>query len=233
MELSDLTRPTSKVVWITLSPDDAALVGGWAPAALMEATYREIADRIDPDFLQQKIRADALAGIRLAGFNGDEMSFWVKSSEYDTGPRGRNLRYLNTVRFLEWEDIGSDLTMRPIDRSRMLMFAGNLQLNCTCPSFLYHGYRYLLDQIGASLIPEPRPPVRNNPNMRGIVCKHMNRVLRSFPFYSGVLAKEVRGQFGATGGRAQVADQKSQRAEQLRRDMAAGRVIDADFEEIV
>lgn len=192
---------------------------------LDEAAYSEIVKRIDPQFLNQKVRADALEGIRLAGFNNDEMSFWVKSSMYSDN----STRWMSTIRFKEWEDIGSDLTMRPIDRSRMLMFSGNIELNCTCPSFLYHGYRYILDQMGASLIPEKRPPVKNNPQQRGVVCKHLNRVLRSFPFYSADLAKRLSTEFGAKAGQTATADRKSRMADDLKKN----RVLDVDFKEIM
>jgi len=133
-------------IWLCVDPIRAS--------RLDEATYKQITAMIDEDFLQQRVRAAALSGVRLSNINDKtgEMTFMVRSSEFDKpGTKGNNTFYANTVRFKEWDDVVDEEDMKPIERARLLMFDGNLELNCTCPSFLYHGYRYLLTKHGASI----------------------------------------------------------------------------------
>lgn len=160
---------------------------------LTEATYKEIAELIDGAFLAQKVRADQLNGIFYRGFDGNTMVFEVNSSEHEEN----RIRYRNLIEFDEWEQIGQDNDFNAAEKARMLLWVGNIKLHCTCPSFLYWGYQYMLNVLDSAIYPEQRPPKERNPNERGIVCKHLNRVLRVLPFYSGSIAKEFRNQFGS------------------------------------
>ena len=196
------------------------------PHILDELTYKQITGMIDENFLQQGVRARVLEGVRLANIDSDkgEMTFLVKSSEHKTN----NLYYANTIRFAEWEDVIDEEDLNPIGRARLLMFDGNIKLNCTCPSFLYHGYRYLLDQKDASIFPEKRPPNKNNPAGRGIVCKHMNRVIKAFPFYSGDLARHIKLHHNTKSGKTRSWDLKSKLAEIMKKNKS----IEVPYEEI-
>lgn len=160
--------------------------------SLNEATYKEIASLIDGNFLSQKVRADALNGIQLQGFDDNIMRFVINSSEYQTN----RIRYQCSVKFDEWDEVLQDGEFNNNERARMLLWIGNIRLHCTCPSFLYHGYQYLLGAIDASIYPEERKPQSQNPDERGIVCKHLNRILRVLPFYSGNIAAEMKRQSG-------------------------------------
>jgi hypothetical protein len=193
---------------------------------LNELTYKKIVGMIDEDFLQQGVRARVLEGVRLANIDSEkgEMSFLVRSSEHSSN----NLFYANTIRFDEWNDVVDETDLNPIGRARLLMFDGNVRLNCTCPSFLYHGYRYLLDRQEASIFPEKRPPRRNNPHQRGIVCKHMNRVLKAFPFYSGDLARHIKQHHNLQDGKTRSWDMKSKMADIMRKN----KTIEVPYEEI-
>lgn len=186
---------------------------------LFELNYKQITGMIDEDFLQQKARAAALSGVQFSSIDDEngEMVFMVKSSEWNKGgAKGQNVIYANTVRFKEWKDVVDEDDATPIERARLLMFDGNLELNCTCPSFLYWGYRWLLTQHDASVFPETRPPVERNPQHRGIVCKHMNRTIKAFPFHSGKLAAHIKQHHHVVPGKDQAADLKSRIADVLR-----------------
>lgn len=183
--------------------------------SLKEATYKEIASLIDPEFLMQGVRAAELKGIRLDVQNRgwakdrptafdpeDTLNFLIDSAEKDTN----NTDYLNSIKFEEWDEVGSDPDLNsPREKALMLLWVGNIRLHCTCPSFLFWGYQYLLTVIDASIYPEIRRPVIRNggstrygpPADRGIVCKHMNRILKALPFYNGAIAKEIKEQFGS------------------------------------
>lgn len=159
---------------------------------LNELNYREIATGIDGNFLNQKVRADALNGIRLAGFNDNVMSFMINSSEFDDN----RIKYKVDIMFDQWDELGQDTDFNYAERARMLLWVGDIRLHCTCPSFLYWGYQYILTVLDASIYPEERFPRIRNPGERGIVCKHLNRILRVLPFHSGEMANELKNQFG-------------------------------------
>ena len=162
-------------------------------ALLNEATYKDIGSLIDGNFLNQKVRADELTGIRFVGFEPDDvMNFYVDSSNKENN----RIRYTNSIQFNEWDEIGSDPDLNFAERARMLLWVGNIKLHCTCPSFLYWGYQYMCTTLDAAIYPEERFPRERNPGERGIVCKHLNRVLRVLPFHSGEIAREAKRQFG-------------------------------------
>jgi hypothetical protein len=108
------------------------------------------------------------------------------------------------------------------------MFDGNLALNCTCPSFLYWGYRYLLTKHDASIFPETRPPVKRNPYQRGIVCKHLNRTIKAFPFYSSDLANYIKRYHEVDPDKDKTVDLKSRIAEHVKNNDVTG----ADYEDV-
>lgn len=189
---------------------------------LDEMTYKELIAAIDPVFLNQERprpgrpndlpdpgRAGALRGVYYKRFDHNTMVFDVTSSEIDLN----GVMYMNLVRFMDWDEIGADPDMTPREKALMLLWTSDIQVHCDDPSFLYWGYQYILTQLNASIYQEPRFPSVNNPGLRGIVCKHLNRVLRALPFYSGDLAKEITRQFG---GKVDKTDQRDiQRRETL------------------
>lgn len=192
---------------------------------IAEANYKQIAAKIDNDFLQQKLRSAALDGVKLAGVQDRSLVFYINSankSENDTV-------YTNIFRIKEWDSLIDEQSLSPIQRARQLMFDGNLELHCTCPSFLFWGYQYLLTQIDAALMPEGRPPVKKNPNHRGIVCKHLHRTIKTFPFYASDLAKYIRQNNAVADVKKAVVDKKSKKADQIKADPEA----EADFNEVV
>ena len=176
---------------------------------LNELTYKDIAGGVDGAFLNQKVRADALDPIEFIGMvdsvtSRDNRRFYsdtrnislfnVKSSEYSEN----GIIYPNTVAWEDWDEVGNDPdTPSYRDKAMFLIWASNVRLNCTCESFFWWGYQYILTQLDASIFPVQVAPKVRNPNVKGVVCKHMNRVLRSLPFYTGEIAAEMRDQFGA------------------------------------
>lgn len=159
---------------------------------LDEASYRELAGLIDGNFLNQNVRAEELKTIRYAGFDGDTMIFNVNSREFEDN----SIVYKCLIQFVDWDQIGQDNDLDNNEKARMLLWVGNIKLWCADPSFQYFGYNYLLSVLDAAIYPEVRKPVKKNPQERGSVCKHLNRVLRVLPFYLGDIAKELKRQFG-------------------------------------
>lgn len=159
---------------------------------LGEATYRELANLIDPNFLDQKVRSSMLKRVEYVGFNGDTMQFLVPSSEYDKN----HIKYANLVQFSDWEEIGQKEGFDAREKANLMLWYSNVKLHCSCPSFLYWGYQAILSVLDSAIFPEERKPVVRNPHERGIVCKHGNKLLQVLPFQSGRIASEIKSQFG-------------------------------------
>jgi hypothetical protein len=159
---------------------------------LGEATYKELANLIDPNFLSQQIRTAQLKRVEYVGFNRDTMQFQIPSSEYEKN----HIKYGNLVQFDEWDEVGQMGDLNAAEKARMLLWVGNIKLHCTCPSFLYWGYQAILSVLDSAVYPEDRFPATRNPQERGIVCKHGNLLLQVLPFQSGRIAAEIKTQFG-------------------------------------
>ena len=50
---------------------------------------------------------------------------------------------------------------------------GDVKLSCTCPAFLYQGYRYIMYKAQAGIDREIRSPDKTNPEREGMACKHI------------------------------------------------------------
>jgi hypothetical protein len=152
---------------------------------LNESTYKELSLLIDPNFLDQGLKAKQLRNIHLKGFEDNTMIMEIDSSL-------GNGKYRNLFRMPQMEEMVQDLDLKPMEAAKLLVWAGDIQLHCSCPSFLYHGYQYMLTVLNSSIIPEERPPKKTNPHHNGAVCKHLNRTLKAFPFHISDIAKEIK-----------------------------------------
>ena len=165
-----------------------------------EVTYKDIASGIDNSFLRQGERSKALSAPQLAGFEHNLMNWRVPSADFSTN----RIVYLDQVQFDDWDEVGQDQSLNWRERAMFLLWASNIRLHCTCPSFLYWGYQYILTVFDAAIHPETTRPGkypddprrRRNYQEKGIVCKHLNRVLQVLPFHNMAIAQELRSQFG-------------------------------------
>lgn len=194
------THDTSKE--ISISSDPHELIRHYQPRLqvclrpdLKEATYKELASMIDPGFLSRSLRFAELRQATFSGFDPeDTINFLVNSSKFEEN----GIQYMNQVQFVEWDEVGSDPDYKNArEKALMLLWVGNLKVHCTCPSHLYHGFQYLLTALDAAIYPETRPPVKRNPQQRGIVCKHMQFTFRVLPFHNQKIAAEIKRQFGS------------------------------------
>jgi hypothetical protein len=49
----------------------------------------------------------------------------------------------------------------------------NLKISCTCPGFLYQGYKFISWEANVGIDKETRSPDKTNPNREGLACKHI------------------------------------------------------------
>jgi len=177
---------------VHLTMDSYELHSLWGWDDLYEDTYRDVAALIDGNFLNQKIRTEALESAILERVDEDTLVFGVKSSEYETN----HIVYQCLVQFDNWDEVGQDPDLNAVEKARLLLWTGNIKLHCSDPSFLYWGYQWIETQYDIAIYPEDRPPVKNNPQHRGICCKHLNLTLQVLPFNSGKIATAMKEQFG-------------------------------------
>jgi len=175
---------------IHLSMDVSELHKLWG-LKLYEDTYKDVATLIDGNFLSQRIRTKVLESAILERVDEDTLVFGVKSSEYDDN----HIVYQCLIQFDNWDEVGQDPDLTYMEKARLLLWTGNIKLFCSDPSYLYY-YQWIETQYDIALYPEDRPPVKKNPQQRGIVCKHLNLVLQVLPFNSAKIAAAMKEQYG-------------------------------------
>lgn len=51
--------------------------------------------------------------------------------------------------------------------------SGDIKISCTCPAFLYMGYKYITYKRQVGINKETRAPDKTNPERKGMACKHI------------------------------------------------------------
>ena len=158
--------------------------------SLLEFTYSDLRGSVQP-----KIRARSKklpSGTKFVKFD-KKNGVLVFTSESQTHP-GTGLLWKQRIKLVDLPvalDIPDD-KLRMIDRVRLASY-GDIQAECNCPSFLYHGYRYILTQLDTVLgKKESRLPKVRNPNLEGVVCKHLDNALSVLPFVVSDIVKKLK-----------------------------------------
>lgn len=95
---------------------------------------------------------------RLYKVENNKILYTVKSSKGDK-------QYLVTIQLL-------DLTGNKLKSLRSAL-NGDIKISCTCPAFLYQGYKYISWKSNTGIDRETRAPDKTNPERKGIACKHI------------------------------------------------------------
>ena len=95
---------------------------------------------------------------KLYKVEDNKILYTVTSSEGDK-------QYKVTIQLL-------DLTSNKLQSLKPAM-NGNLKISCTCPGFLYQGYKFISWKANVGIDKETRSPDIRNPNKEGLACKHI------------------------------------------------------------
>jgi hypothetical protein len=105
------------------------------------------------------------------------------------------------IHLVDWYDSIGMVDLNFSERAYMAVF-GDILVRCNDPSFLYFGYSYILTQLDTNLEskpdydknmgPEDRYPIIRNPDLEGVVCKHLIRVLEQLPYMVSSVAKAMK-----------------------------------------
>ena len=106
---------------------------------------------------KNRVRTQSISA-KLYKVDGNKVLYTVTSST-------KNKQYIVTIQLLSLS--GNKL------RSLKSALAGDIRISCTCPGFLYQGYKYIAYKKQVGIDPENRSPDIRNPNKEGLACKHI------------------------------------------------------------
>lgn len=150
---------------------------------LDEVYYKDIMSKIVPGWLPHRDYSHLVKSVNYKGRVGNTMRYFVPN---------RYNGWFNYIRFEEWDDQVRDPEITPNEAARLLFWGANIKVHCTCPAFLFWGSQYILTQADAAIVPEIRYPNIRNPQLKGIVCKHLKKTLKVLPFHLGDMASAIK-----------------------------------------
>lgn len=99
--------------------------------------------------------------------------------------------YLVKINLVDYPEIAEEEDISVREKVR-LAIAGDLKISCTCPAYLYFGYKYILTQLYTNESDdENRFPKIKNPDLHGVMCKHCYIALKAFPLSWTKIAKDI------------------------------------------
>lgn len=157
---------------------------------LDEFTYKDVMNVIDGRDLPHRDYAPLIKSVRYVSTKGNTMKFFVPN-RYN----GWNV----FIRYPQWGEQVRDVSVTAVEAARLLLWSGDLQLFCACPSYVFHGYKYVQTMLGMAIVPETIFPKIRNPHLKGICCKHQRRVIPTLPFHLGDMATAIKQQRSRLG----------------------------------
>ena len=155
------------------------------PHILDEVFYKDFMAEINPNNLPHRDYAPLIPFVRYQGTKNNTMKYFVPN---------RYNGWNTYIQFVDWNEQVADKSIDANEAARLLLWSGNIRLHCDCPAFKFWGSQYILTQLDAAIVPEMRMPHIRNPHLKGIVCKHGNRVLKVAPFHLGDMASAIKEQ---------------------------------------
>lgn len=102
----------------------------------------------------------------------------IRTLFFETPSQSGNNKWIQRVRLPDYSQISrlkKNLTFE--DKVKMAVNAGEVEVHCNCPDFLYKGYEWMADAGDYGIDKQDIPPNVRNPELEGSVCKHLNSVL--------------------------------------------------------
>lgn len=100
--------------------------------------------------------------------------------------------YTVKIQLAEYPDIADEEDLDVREKVRLAL-AGDLKISCTCPAYLYFGYKYILTQVDTNASdPEHRFPKIKNPKLQGVMCKHCQIALEALPMNWTSIARDIQ-----------------------------------------
>ena len=147
-------------------------------------TLKELYDARDGNFIHHDKYTSELQDPELLYAYANTLVFEIKSSNYgkkDKKSGGTNItKYKVFVLFEDFYTIGRDKDIDFTDAVDYAINYADVHMRCTCPAATYWGYNYESTALNYLYgIPrENRYPKIRNPNLKGTVCKHIDKVIQ-------------------------------------------------------
>ena len=110
-----------------------------------------------------------------------------------TDPGGSGKKWEVRVRFPDYSQVSrqrKNITRE--EKIELALEAGDLKVHCSCPDFLYKGFKYMATEMDYGIRKETRPPDIMNPNREGTVCKHTLGVFRRINKSINEISKDLK-----------------------------------------
>jgi len=152
---------------------------GRSKLQLIEFTYREILAGAD----QKKRQLAKQRSVTFQGLFDNEVRFTSRGTALWT----------QKIRLMDLEESLTVKGATLLDRVRLAL-NGDAEISCDCPSYLYHGFKYISTQLGYNFKedPEGRFPHVMNPDLVGTACKHLIVALQTLPFHASSITKAIK-----------------------------------------
>jgi 8-oxo-dGTP pyrophosphatase MutT (NUDIX family) len=162
----------------SLSPSEVG-DGYWEGELIDSATARQLLEGNDnPDFYH---RADHLEATKAQGSSeiircyANTLELRTKSEHFDKN----KTYYRQWVLLKDFKVVARDKKIPFEDAIDYCLNFADVHIRCDCPSFLYHGFSYMGDQLQYlyGLPREKRFPKIRNPQLQNTTCKHTHMAL--------------------------------------------------------
>lgn len=164
--------------------------------SLVEYNLSKLKSRNDPKFLKQDKRKKRLPSTRFVDISSDTLLFRTWSAEHSSNHKEytERIKMKNLIpKLVELKKKNKKIKRQQIvDTIKKEMLSGDLEIFCSCPAFLYWGFRFISTKYDAIIqkYAEHRYPIIRNPNLRGMYCKHMALVIDVLPFVTSKVSKK-------------------------------------------
>jgi hypothetical protein len=172
-----------------------------------ELTRKEIQKAVDPSFIHHSLYTKQLPQKNVGGVQFMELRKRrsrrvqdrkvVIEAVFNTGSATFPGEVTHVQRII-MEDLmdvlKKDVRMTLQQKLAFAMNQGDLRIGCTCEAFLYWGYAYI-DTTMQLVHPfnwEKRRPKIRNPQLRGVICKHLDLTLKVMPFNISSMIKFLK-----------------------------------------
>lgn len=153
---------------------------------LQELTRKELLSDVDG---WTKEKATLVREARYAGVT-DDYTVLMKVPSVTADPPTTYFVYMNLV---DYEDVAGDEDLTTAEKVR-LAITGDVKIGCTCPAFLYFGYKYILTNLDTNALDdENRFPKVKNPDLEGVMCKHCYAAMKVVTRNYSLIARDIKG----------------------------------------
>ena len=157
--------------------------------------------KLFPTFHDRVKSVGNMGGVRLSSLKSNVWEFKIHSGTDSSKRYDVQFHIKDIVGLVQkhaankelWTSDGMHVDLRKV--AHAIFFDADVQTQCSCPSFVYHGFSYISSRPKYDLKygkKENRPPNVRNPHQHGIICKHLTALLKVLPFYLTSIAKWLK-----------------------------------------